>query len=163
MCSKRSAIAFSCPSNRCVAFGRSTTLASSASASICSDKCSWLYSRHIEAGIPLVGLEPSCIAVFRDELLNLLPNNALAVRLSRQSFVLSEFLERSNTHLPRLEREGDRAGPLSPARGHRSGRRGARPETARAAVLIPRNRVLRDGRRLRLSQGVPIRRLHEMR
>jgi FAD/FMN-containing dehydrogenase/Fe-S oxidoreductase len=59
----------------------------------------------IEAGIPLVGLEPSCVAVFRDELLNLMPENPLARRLSQQSFVLSEFLERNNTPLPRMECE----------------------------------------------------------
>ncbi len=29
----------------------------------------------IEAGIPIIGLEPSCVAVFRDELLNLFPHD----------------------------------------------------------------------------------------
>ena len=29
----------------------------------------------IEAGVPVVGLEPSCAAVFRDELQNLFPND----------------------------------------------------------------------------------------
>ena len=47
----------------------------------------------IEAGIPLVGLEPSCVAVFRDELLNNLPHDENAKRLAQQSFLLSEFLE----------------------------------------------------------------------
>ncbi len=47
----------------------------------------------IDAGIPVVGLEPSCISVFRDELLNLYPNDARAQRLSRQTYTLSEFLE----------------------------------------------------------------------
>jgi Fe-S oxidoreductase len=47
----------------------------------------------IEAGIPVVGLEPSCIAVFRDELINLFPHDERAQALSRQSFLLSEFLE----------------------------------------------------------------------
>jgi Fe-S oxidoreductase len=48
----------------------------------------------IEAGIPIVGLEPSCVAVFRDELLNLFPRDERAQKLSRQTFLLSEFLER---------------------------------------------------------------------
>ena len=48
----------------------------------------------IADGVPLVGLEPSCLAVFRDELPNLLPHNEDARRLSGQSFLLSEFLER---------------------------------------------------------------------
>ena len=51
----------------------------------------------IEAGIPIVGLEPSCVAVFRDELLNLFPDDPRAQALSRQTFLLSEFLE---THAP---------------------------------------------------------------
>ena len=47
----------------------------------------------IEAGVPVVGLEPSCAAVFRDELKNLFPHNENAKRLSQQTFLLSEFLE----------------------------------------------------------------------
>src|SRR6202035_3533670 len=39
----------------------------------------------IEAGIPIVGLDPSCVAVFRDELLNLLPHDERAQALSRQT------------------------------------------------------------------------------
>jgi FAD/FMN-containing dehydrogenase/Fe-S oxidoreductase len=64
-------------------------------------------SPEIEAGIPIVGLEPSCVAVFRDELLNLLPHDARAQALSRQTFLLSEFLETSasNFPLPQLNRK----------------------------------------------------------
>jgi Fe-S oxidoreductase len=46
----------------------------------------------IAAGLPIVGLEPSCVAVFRDELLNLFPTDEDARRLSRQTFMLGEFL-----------------------------------------------------------------------
>jgi FAD/FMN-containing dehydrogenase/Fe-S oxidoreductase len=46
----------------------------------------------ISAGVPLVGLEPSCVAVFRDELLNFFPHDEQARRLSKQTFLLSEFL-----------------------------------------------------------------------
>lgn len=46
----------------------------------------------IEAGVPLVGLEPSCVSAFRDELVNLFPKDEAAVRLSKQSFTLAEFL-----------------------------------------------------------------------
>ena len=61
----------------------------------------------IEAEVPIVGLEPSCIAVFRDELLNLFPHDERARALSKQTFLLSEFLERTNTaeKLPRLKRK----------------------------------------------------------
>jgi FAD/FMN-containing dehydrogenase/Fe-S oxidoreductase len=48
----------------------------------------------IEAGIPVVGLEPSCVAVFRDELLNLFPSDERAQKLSQQTYLLSEFLEK---------------------------------------------------------------------
>lgn len=46
----------------------------------------------ISAGMPLVGLEPGCVAVFRDELLNFFPHDEQARRLSKQTFLLSEFL-----------------------------------------------------------------------
>jgi FAD/FMN-containing dehydrogenase/Fe-S oxidoreductase len=61
----------------------------------------------IEAGIPVIGLEPSCVAVFRDELCNLFPNDERAQRLSRQTFLLSEFLDnyKDLIPLPRLERK----------------------------------------------------------
>ncbi|HEY1657557.1 MAG TPA: FAD-linked oxidase C-terminal domain-containing protein [Candidatus Sulfotelmatobacter sp.] len=62
-------------------------------------------SPEIEAGIPIVGLEPSCVAVFRDELLNLFPNDNRAHALSRQVFLLSEFLEAQRTPLPKLRRK----------------------------------------------------------
>lgn len=48
----------------------------------------------IEAGIPIVGLEPSCIAVFRDELTNLFEHDSIARQLSQQVFTLAEFLEK---------------------------------------------------------------------
>jgi Fe-S oxidoreductase len=47
----------------------------------------------IDSGIPIVVLEPSCASVFRDELRNLFPTDDRAVRLSRQTVVLSELLE----------------------------------------------------------------------
>ena len=46
----------------------------------------------IREGVPLVGLEPSCVSVFRDELVNLLHESPDAERLSKQSYLLSEFL-----------------------------------------------------------------------
>ena len=49
---------------------------------------------HLEAGTPVVVLEPSCLAVFRDELVNLFPDDADAQRLSRQSFLLADFLRK---------------------------------------------------------------------
>jgi len=48
----------------------------------------------IRDGIPIVGLEPSCTAVFRDELTNLFPHNEDAARRNGLGFTLSEFLEK---------------------------------------------------------------------
>jgi Fe-S oxidoreductase len=61
----------------------------------------------IQAGVPIIGLEPSCTAVFRDELMNLFPNDEDAKRLSKQTFLLSEFLngELKDYQPPRLERK----------------------------------------------------------
>ena len=47
----------------------------------------------IRAGVPVVGIEPSCVAVFKDELKKLKTLNEDAERLSKQAFHLSEFLE----------------------------------------------------------------------
>jgi Fe-S oxidoreductase len=57
----------------------------------------------IAAGVPVVGLEPSCVAVFRDELVNLFPDDPAATRLSAQTFFLAEFLEREGYEPPKLE------------------------------------------------------------
>ncbi len=64
-------------------------------------------SPEIAAGVPVIGLEPSCVAVFRDELLNLFPHDERAQALARQTFLLSEFLdsESGNSPLPRFERK----------------------------------------------------------
>jgi FAD/FMN-containing dehydrogenase/Fe-S oxidoreductase len=62
----------------------------------------------IEAGTPIVVLEPSCASVFRDELTNLFPNDERAEALSKQVFLLSEFLEKYANNdafpLPKLAR-----------------------------------------------------------
>jgi FAD/FMN-containing dehydrogenase/Fe-S oxidoreductase len=61
----------------------------------------------IDAGVPVVVLEPSCASVFRDELQNLLPTDSRATRLRKQTFPLSEFLERhaGDYEPPRLARK----------------------------------------------------------
>jgi FAD/FMN-containing dehydrogenase/Fe-S oxidoreductase len=60
----------------------------------------------IEAATPIVILEPSCASVFRDELTNLFPKDERAHALSKQVFLLSEFLEQRAQHfsLPKLQR-----------------------------------------------------------
>ncbi len=61
----------------------------------------------IEAGICIVGLEPSCVSVFRDEMQNLLHGDEDAKRFKAQTFLLSEFLEKYAPHYqpPKLNRK----------------------------------------------------------
>ncbi|MBV8062498.1 MAG: FAD-binding oxidoreductase [Nevskia sp.] len=55
-------------------------------------------------GVALVGLEPSCIASFRDELPQLFPADERAQYLRRNAFLLGEFLERGGWQPPSLPR-----------------------------------------------------------
>jgi FAD/FMN-containing dehydrogenase/Fe-S oxidoreductase len=66
-----------------------------------------ILSGEIKDGIPVVVLEPSCASVFRDELLNLFPDDEQAKKLSAQVFLLSEFLEGKGDHsrLPAISRK----------------------------------------------------------
>jgi Fe-S oxidoreductase len=50
-------------------------------------------AQEINAGLPIVVLEPSCASVFRDELCNLFPEDPRARSLRQQTFLLSEFLQ----------------------------------------------------------------------
>ena len=61
----------------------------------------------IARGTPVVGLEPSCVATFRDEMCSLFPHDEDAKRLREQTYLLSEFLvERAKGWTaPRLERK----------------------------------------------------------
>ncbi|WP_423248067.1 FAD-binding and (Fe-S)-binding domain-containing protein [Tunturiibacter gelidiferens] len=52
----------------------------------------------LQAGTPIVVLEPSCASVFRDELTNLLPHDPRAQKLRDQTFLLSEFLVKRAPH-----------------------------------------------------------------
>jgi Fe-S oxidoreductase len=59
----------------------------------------------IRAGTPLVGIEPSCVAVFKDELLKLWPMNQDAQRLAKQTHHFSEFLTSQDWQPPQLQRK----------------------------------------------------------
>ncbi|HVS86933.1 MAG TPA: FAD-binding and (Fe-S)-binding domain-containing protein [Candidatus Acidoferrum sp.] len=63
--------------------------------------------KQIDAGLPIVVLEPSCASVFRDELRNLFPTDERANRLRGQVFLLSEFLQHHapDYQPPRLSRK----------------------------------------------------------
>ena len=55
----------------------------------------------VAAGTPVIGLEPSCLAVFRDELTNLFPDDLDARRLREASRTLGEFLAATDYQPPR--------------------------------------------------------------
>ncbi|HTR23866.1 MAG TPA: FAD-linked oxidase C-terminal domain-containing protein [Terriglobales bacterium] len=61
----------------------------------------------IETRTPIVVLEPSCASVFRDELVNLFPKDDRAHALSKQVFLLSEFIEKfaPDFPIPKLARK----------------------------------------------------------
>ena len=56
-------------------------------------------------GVPIVGLEPSCVAVFKDELGKLLPHDDDARRLREHVFDFAEFFEEFEIEPPPLERK----------------------------------------------------------
>ncbi len=51
-----------------------------------------MFGPYVERGIPLIGLEPSCILTFRDELPRLFPKDPRARMLAEHSFMLDELL-----------------------------------------------------------------------
>ena len=106
----------------------------------------------IRAGVPVVGLEPSCVAAFRDELTNLFPHDDDAHRLAGQTLLLSEFLERQRYQPPSLPHNAVVHGHC-----HHKAVLGMDAEVAllqRMGVRArgPRRRVLRHGRLVRLRR-----------
>jgi FAD/FMN-containing dehydrogenase/Fe-S oxidoreductase len=62
---------------------------------------------YYDAGMPMVVLEPSCWASFKDELGNLMPNSEDARRLAELTFTLADFLRQKapGYRLPMLKRD----------------------------------------------------------
>ncbi|MEV8565399.1 FAD-linked oxidase C-terminal domain-containing protein [Streptomyces sp. NPDC051322] len=58
---------------------------------------------HVRAGTPVVGMEPSCLAVFKDELSKMLPHDDDAARLARNSYHFAEFFRAHDIRPPKLE------------------------------------------------------------
>jgi FAD/FMN-containing dehydrogenase/Fe-S oxidoreductase len=61
------------------------------------------FADDIRAGVPVVGLEPGCLSVFKDELLSQFPDEPLAVQLSRQTFLFSDFVAACDFPWPPLD------------------------------------------------------------
>ena len=56
----------------------------------------------LAAGTPVVGLEPSCLAVLRRDAPELLPDDPLAAALAASTFTFAEFLNRSDWQPPQV-------------------------------------------------------------
>ncbi|MCV7101273.1 FAD-binding and (Fe-S)-binding domain-containing protein [Mycobacterium palustre] len=54
----------------------------------------------IRSGTPIVGMEPSCLAVFKDELKKLFPHDDDADRLARNSYHFAEFVASFDIDVP---------------------------------------------------------------
>ena len=108
----------------------------------------------IEAATPIVVLEPSCATVFRDELTNLFPKDERAQALSKQVFLLSEFLEQRAKDFPASETRAPRADPRPlPSQGHHEDdRRRSRARAHGHQLHRSRPRMLRHGWSLRLRK-----------
>ena len=59
----------------------------------------------IAAGVPIVGLEPGCLSVFKDELAKQLPGDDGARKLAARTFLFSDFVARADFSWPRLAAE----------------------------------------------------------
>jgi FAD/FMN-containing dehydrogenase/Fe-S oxidoreductase len=59
----------------------------------------------VRAGTPIVGMEPSCLAVFKDELTSILPHDDDARRLQRCAYHWSEFFEHFDVEVPSIARQ----------------------------------------------------------
>src|SRR5579875_1073514 len=57
---------------------------------------------HVRAGTPVVGMEPSCLAVFKDELRRMLPHDDDAGRLAGNAYHFAEFFTAFGIKPPRL-------------------------------------------------------------
>jgi FAD/FMN-containing dehydrogenase/Fe-S oxidoreductase len=58
----------------------------------------------IREGTPFVGMEPSCLAVFKDELTGMLPHDDDAQRLAANAMHFAEFFEHFEIPVPDLDR-----------------------------------------------------------
>ncbi|HWE87142.1 MAG TPA: FAD-binding and (Fe-S)-binding domain-containing protein [Terracidiphilus sp.] len=70
---------------------------------------------HIAAGMPFIFLEPSCASVFKDELLELFPNDPRAQNLCEQTWLLADFLA---AKVPHIAGDGRLAGTHILVHGH---------------------------------------------
>ena len=83
-CSSARAARSSCRRGASAAAARTTTTACSMRRSARSSACSKVLGPRLDAGVPVVVLEPGCLSVFRDELRQLFPDDPRAARSRRR-------------------------------------------------------------------------------
>lgn len=96
----------------------------------------------IRAGVPLVVLEPSCWAVFKDELVNLMPHDMDARRLHEQTYLFAEFFEHRGITLP-LRPNGEHA--LVHGHCHQKALKGMGAEDRLFSQIYSDHRILDSG------------------
>jgi FAD/FMN-containing dehydrogenase/Fe-S oxidoreductase len=97
---------------------------------------------YVEAGTPIVVLEPSCWSVLRDEIHGLFPDRKETHGIMENTFLLSEFLvEKAHYHPPHLNRSGVIHGHCH----HKALIRGAKHEKQLLEDMRMKVRVLSDG------------------
>jgi FAD/FMN-containing dehydrogenase/Fe-S oxidoreductase len=91
---------------------------------------------HVRAGVPVVGLEPSCLLTLRDEFLTLLPGDEARL-VSENAFLFEEFLTRES-RAGRLNLPLDHQGRIARVHGHcHQKAAGVMGDMAQALALIP--------------------------
>jgi FAD/FMN-containing dehydrogenase/Fe-S oxidoreductase len=68
-------------------------------------KCLDVLRPYIRDGVPVVGMEPSCLAVFKDELTKMLPHDDDARRLAKNAYHFGEFFDTFDLDVPPLTRK----------------------------------------------------------
>jgi Fe-S oxidoreductase len=61
---------------------------------------------HVREGTPVVGMEPSCLAVFKDEISGMLPHDDDASRLARNAYHFGEFFSTFGIVPPKFRDRG---------------------------------------------------------
>ena len=149
-CSRTRASASTIPRATSAAAGRSTTTGCSTSRGATSSACSTRCATTSAPATPVVGIEPSCVAVFKDELPKLMPERRGRTRLAQQTF----HLERVPPAASRLRAAAARAARRSStATATTSATGGSRAENAAARGDGPRRR---GARRRLLRHGRPL-------
>ena len=92
------------------------------------------------APVAVVGLEPGCMSVFKDELLKLFPDDARAKRLSQSVSLLGDFLHANGYRPPKLD-----ATVLVHAHCHQKSLFGTKGDNALLEMLGVRTTMLESG------------------